>query len=85
MHEYKLTLSENQALVLGSLFNRFDETDKLEFAHPAEYLALMNLAGQIDRTTPSFFSSDYESLLENARNQIAEGFEGEVPGMGPQV
>jgi len=84
MSEYKLTISENQALVLGAFFNRFDETDKLEFAHPAEYLALMNLAGQIDRTTPAFFSSDYESLLENARNRIAEGFEGNVPGIEPQ-
>jgi hypothetical protein len=41
----------------------------------------MKIAGQIDRTSPAFFDQEYESLLESARQRIAEGFEGEVPGM----
>jgi hypothetical protein len=40
-------------------FHRFDETDKLEFAHAAEYIAPMKVAAQIDRTTPAMFDPNY--------------------------
>lgn len=79
MSENTLQVTEDEALVLSEFFHRFDETDTLEFKHPAEYLALQKLAGQIDRTTPAVFSSRYESLLEAARSRIAAGFEGDVP------
>jgi hypothetical protein len=81
MTEYILRITEDEALVLFEFFHRFDETGKLEFAHPAEYIALMKVAGQIDGTISVMFDPDYESLLRNARNRLADGFEGDVPGM----
>ena len=80
MKDYALNITEDEAVVLFEFFHRFDESDKLEFTHPAEYIALMKIAGQIDRTSPAFFDQEYETLLESARQRIAEGFEGEVPG-----
>ena len=81
MNDYTLNITENEAVVLFDFFHRFDTSDKLEFTHPAEYIALMKIAGQVDRTSPAFFDQEYESLLDSARQRIAEGFEGEVPGM----
>ena len=80
MNDYALNITEDEAVVLFEFFHRFDESDKLEFTHPAEYIALMKIAGQIDRASPAFFDQKYETLLESARQRIAEGFEGEVPG-----
>ncbi len=80
MNDYALNITEDEAVVLFEFFHRLDESDKLEFTHPAEYIALMKIAGQIDRNSPAFFDQEYETLLESARQRIAEGFEGEVPG-----
>ena len=85
MRNYTLNITEDEALVLFEFFARFGDTDKLEFTHSAEYIALMKVAGQIDRTTPAMFDPDYESLLGNARHRIAEGFEGTVPGIPASI
>ena len=79
MPEYSLAISEDEALVLGEYFNRFDDTGDLSFRHPAEYLALQRIASQVGATTPVFFRRNYEELLQAARARIAAGFEGEVP------
>ncbi len=55
MSEYTLQIPEDEALVLFAYFSRFDETGDLSFRHPAEYIALQRLAGQIDQTTPAMF------------------------------
>ena len=79
MSEYTLKISEDEALVLFDYFSRFDETDDLSFRHPAEYIALQRLAGQVDKTTSAMFKPQYRQLLTAARQRIAAGFEGEVP------
>ena len=79
MTEYSLTISEDEALVLGEYFNRFDETGDMSFRHPADYLGLQRIAGQVDATSPAFFSKDYDEVLRAARIRVAAGFEGEVP------
>ena len=81
MTKYTLGLSEDEALVLFEFFSRFDDTDRLEFVHPAEYLALQRISAQIDKTTAAMFKPEYRELLSEARERIAEGFEGSVPGM----
>lgn len=78
MAEYSLTISEDEALVLGEYFNRFDDTGDLSFRHPAEYLALQKIAAQVDATTAAFFSNNYDELRA-ARDRLAAGFEGVVP------
>jgi hypothetical protein len=81
MSVYTLSLTEDEALVLFEFFARFDDTDQLAFAHPAEYIALLRLSEQIDKTTSAMFMPNYSELLTGARARIAEGFEGTVPGM----
>jgi phage terminase small subunit len=82
MITYTLSLSEDEALVLFEFFSRFDDTGRLEFRHPAEYIALQHIAGEIDKTTAAMFKTDYQILLEQARSRVADGFEGDDPGMG---
>jgi hypothetical protein len=79
MSEYTLKISEDAALVLFEYFTRFDETDDLSFRHPAEYLALQQLAAQMDKTTSAMFKPEYRQLLACARERIAAGFEGQIP------
>jgi hypothetical protein len=81
MKEYNLNLNEDEAVVLFEFFARFGDTEKLEFHHPAEYIALMKLGGQIDKTTSAMFDPNYVDLLKDARTRIACGFEGIVPGI----
>jgi hypothetical protein len=79
MNDYSLKLSEDDAVVLFEYFSRFDDTDDLSFQHPAEYIALQHLAGQIDTTTAAMFMTNYDEILETARSRVAAGFEGHVP------
>lgn len=80
MKSYTLEITEDEAIVLFEFFSRFDNTDKLEFAHPAEYLALLKLSAQIDKTTAAMFDPDYDKLLSAAQEGVADGFEGSIPG-----
>lgn len=81
MNKYSLEITGDEAIVLFEFFSRFDETDKLVFEHPAEYLALQKLSAQIDKTTSAMFRPEYAELLAKARKRITKGFEGEVPGI----
>ena len=84
MNEYQLTLSEDEAVVLFEFFERFDEKGELYFVHPAEYIALQRLSGQIDRTTSAMFSANYGEILDAARARLAEGFESDFPRLRPE-
>jgi hypothetical protein len=79
MADYLLKVTEDEALVLFEYFARFGDTDDLSFRHPAEYLAIQQIAGQLEKTTPAIFRDNYAELLQAARSRIAEGFEGDVP------
>jgi hypothetical protein len=81
MKRYTLEVTEDEALVLFEFFQRFDDTDELSFEHASEYIALLKIIGQIEKTSPAVFSENYEQLLAKARERIAEGFEGDVPGL----
>lgn len=77
MSKIQIEISEDEAIVLFEFFERFAEKEKLYFVHPAEYLALMKISGQIDKSTSAMFRKDYGEILKNARENIAEGFEGD--------
>ncbi len=70
-----LKISEDDAVVLLEFFERFDKKERFYFVHPAEYISLMKISAQIDKSTSAIFRSDYRKLLEKARERIAEGFE----------
>ena len=78
-----LTLSEDEALVLESLFARFEQEGCIVLRHNAEFIALSRLSGQIEKVLVQPFLPDYDSLVASARERIAEGFEGIAPGVEP--
>lgn len=79
MDEINIKLSKDQVIVLFEFFERFGDTGRLYFVHPAEYIALMKISGQIDKSTSTMFSRDYAEILKAARERIAEGFESDFP------
>jgi hypothetical protein len=79
MSEINLQITEDAAIVLFEFFERFKEKERLYFVHPAEYIALMKISAQIDKSTSAMFSSQYGKLLYEARERIAEGFESDFP------
>lgn len=79
MDKINIEISENVAIVLFEFFERFGEKGELYFVHPAEYLSLMKISAQIDKSTSAMFKEDYKEILDNARNEIAKGFESDFP------
>lgn len=77
--EVNLKISKDDAIVLFEFFERFDEKERFYFVHPAEYISIMKISGQIDKGASMVFRSDYRELLQRARERIAEGFEGNFP------
>ena len=79
MDEYELKISKDQAIVLFEFFERFEDKGRLYFVHPAEYIALMKISAQIDKTTAAMFKPNYGELLYEARERLADGFESDFP------
>ena len=74
-------LTSDEALVLLDFFARFEASDRLAFAHAAEYLALQRISAQLDTALAEPFDSRYTELLTEARARVASGFEGQIPGL----
>ncbi|HXG83035.1 MAG TPA: hypothetical protein VNI84_03315 [Pyrinomonadaceae bacterium] len=49
------------------------------FVHPAEYIAMLKISAQIDKSTTAMFNENYAEILSKARERIAEGFESDFP------
>ena len=79
MSEIILRLSEDEALVLFEFFSRYEDKNKLFFVHLAEYLALMKISAQLDKSTSTMFQENYKKLLEDARKRVAKDFESDFP------
>lgn len=79
MEEVNLKISQDEAIVLFEFFERFGDKGRLFFVHPAEYISLMRISAQIDRSTSIMFSGKYAKLLREARERVAEGFESDYP------
>jgi hypothetical protein len=84
MSEINIEISEDDAVVLFEFFERFEEKKELYFIHPAEYLSLMKISAQIDKTITTIFEKNYGEILNDARERIAEDFKGEFPSMRKQ-
>lgn len=79
MGKINIEISEDDAVVLFEFFWRFGEKEELYFVHPAEYLSLMKISGQIDKSTSAMFKPNYKEIVEESREKIAEGFESDFP------
>ena len=76
-----LSLSQDQALVLSDLLARFEQTGKLSLMHNAEFLALSVVSAQLDKVLVEPFDPNYASLVGQARERLAVGYEGLAPGV----
>ena len=75
-----LTLTYDEAVVLFEFFARFEDTDRFEFAHAAEYLARVRISAQLDTSVVEMFDPQYESLVAAARARVAGDYSGDYPG-----
>jgi len=74
-----ISLTIDQAIVLGELFNRSDDEGKLRIICTAEYLALQKIATQIDKTLTEPFAANYHEILAASRIRIENGHQGCTP------
>lgn len=79
MNKIKLEISEDDAIVLFEFFERFGKKEDLYFVHPAEYISLMKVSAQIDKSTAAMLDENYKEILEHSREKVAEGFESDFP------
>ena len=82
-HAATVQLSTDEALVLFELFARFSATNELRLRHNAEFVALSRISAQIDKAVTAPFDAQYEALLAQARERVADGYEGNAPGVQP--
>lgn len=78
--EIVVVLSHDEALVLSDFFGRFQATDRLEFAHAAEFVSLGRITAQLDKSVAELFAPDYLSLLAAARVRVAGSSDTDYPG-----
>jgi len=80
----EIEITEEESLILFEYFERFDETDDLSFTHPAEYIALQKIAGQVCKCSPAMFQENYKEQLQKARELITKGYERNTPCLKSQ-
>jgi hypothetical protein len=72
---HNIEISEDDAIVLFEFFERFNEKEEFYFVHPAEYISLMKISAQIDKSTSAMFDENYGEILKKSRVRITDGFE----------
>jgi hypothetical protein len=80
-----IELSRDQALVLSHMLYRYQQTDRLALASNAEFVALSSLAAQLNTALVGPFMSNYDELLNAARERLAGGYEGLAPCVEPDA
>jgi hypothetical protein len=76
-------LTPDEAIVLFEYFARFQESDEWCLRNNAEYIAFSRIAATLESTLVAPFQSDYLDQLDRARERVAEGYEGNAPGVVP--
>lgn len=81
-NDMQIELTTDEALVLFEFLARFQETDRLEFAHVSEFLTLSTVRVALEDVLVEPLMSDYRSLLQSARERVAVGcdFGNDYPG-----
>ena len=76
-----IVLSADEALVLFEFFARFSDSNEFSLRHNAEFIAFSRIAAQLERSVSGMFDADYGENVDAARDRIAEGYEGDAPGV----
>ena len=78
---HSISLSDDEALVISDLLDRFERTNVLSLVHNAEFVALCRFSAQLDKALLEPFDPNYDQLVRQARERLAAGFEGRAPGV----
>lgn len=70
-------LTEEEILCLHQYFERVNETEDLSFLYPAEYVAFQRIAGQVCKASAAMLKSNYNRLIELARQSVGGGASGD--------
>ena len=65
-------MNGNEALVLFEFLSRFSEEGRLTIEHQAEQRVLWGLCAVLETQLVEPFRSDYDQLLRNARDLVAD-------------
>jgi hypothetical protein len=76
-------LTQDQALVLFAFFARFQDSNRLRLLNNAEFIALSEVAAQIECSLVQPFDPRYAELLTQAQERLGTGYEGLAPGVEP--
>ena len=72
MEEVEIKLSKDEALVLFDFMSRFSNEDKLSIQDQSEERALWNLTCVLEKVLAEPFSTEWESIIEGARNRLRD-------------
>ena len=79
-----ISLSKDEALVLFEFFARFEEPPyEFSLIDNAEFIAVSSISAQLDKILIEPFKPEFQSLLQQAKSRLAEGYEGLAPGVKP--
>lgn len=68
----KLTLAQDEALVLFELLARYESDETFELVHPSEERVLWKLSAQLEKGLVEPLKPNYEELLEAARKAVVD-------------
>jgi hypothetical protein len=71
----RIELTNDEALVLFEFLMRFKQSDRLEFADVSEFLVLGAVSAALEDSLVEPFMPHYRSLLQNARQRVAAGWD----------
>jgi hypothetical protein len=70
--EIKITLSNEEALVLFEFLSRWSDTDKFDLMDQSEQRVLWNILSDLETTLAEPISKNYHDLLALARNKVRD-------------
>jgi hypothetical protein len=80
-----IELTNDEALVLFEFLARFQQTDRLEFAHVSEFLVLSKVSAAVEEALVEPLMPDYSSLLQDERQRVAAGCDYGNDYPGPKI
>jgi len=75
-----IELSSDEAVVLFEFLQRMESDNRLAFANPAEFIALLRISGQLESNLLEPFDPNYRQILHAAQNALAADFNSDYPG-----
>lgn len=63
-------LTKNETVVLCELLCRFTDTDKFDIVDKAEAQILWNMCAFLEKFSENIFSSDWEKIVQLARDKV---------------